>query len=384
MPTFPDARGWLGGDAAYSVALPAASKTLWLFGDSFVDPRGVTEKRRYPFVHNSIGLSSCSEDGTWSLNTYWDKGEGALPLAFFAPDPNADWARETVERSGHAPYYWPFDGFVVDGTLYVGLLRISHSEPRGPFRLPFRVIGMDLARIDNPLDSPNIWNISISTLSKSQFAFPGAAYVVEGDFVYAFSFYDRPGGEAPRAVARLPISVLQSFPPNLSTQFETYDDGGNWIKGFTPERASILMSDSATEMSVHFDTAIGRWIAVYGTPNPPVNIAEASIVWIRSAERLEGPWSRPHRLFAIPETIPRPQQSVDPNLFCYAAKAHPEFSKPGNLLVTYVCSLFAQSEDEIPAVLERLLKSPELYRPRAVSIAIPSELATAPPELLSR
>ena len=34
-PDFPYSEGWLGGDAAYSIAIDPGT-TLWLFGDSFV------------------------------------------------------------------------------------------------------------------------------------------------------------------------------------------------------------------------------------------------------------------------------------------------------------------------------------------------------------
>jgi hypothetical protein len=380
QPSFLNLNDWLGGDAAYSVMLPDDQTVLWLFGDSFVRPEGTDEQRSFPFIHNSIGLSTCSSSENWNLQTFWQRQKVAgRPSAFFAPNPQAPWAREAHEESGQAPYYWPFDGFVTDGTLFVGLLRVSHAQPRGPFRLPFRIIGMDLARIDNPLDPPNKWNIRISTLSESDHAFPGSAFVVHGDFVYAFSFDDEPGGQAPRTLSRLPVRALRTFNPNLSREFETFDQNGRWISGFQPLKGRILMTDSGTEMSVHFDAATSRWIAVYGAPGPPRRDSPSTI-WIRSANRLEGPWSAPYPLFVTPETIEIPTSPIDPNLFCYAGKAHPEFAEPGNLLVTYVCNLFARSDEEAPKILRRLLASPDLYRPRVISLPIPSGIATHRPE----
>lgn len=129
-------------------------------------------------------------------------------------------------------------------------------------------------------------------------------------------------------------------------------------------------------MSVHFDPEIGRWIAVYGVPAPPSGGQQtATRVQIRAAQRLEGPWSAPVPLFAIPETVPSPRNPVDENLFCYAAKAHPQFAEAGQLLVTYVCNLFARSAAETQPVLERLLHTTDLYRPKALSIPIPSVLS---------
>ena len=36
LPVFPDKNGWYGGDGAYSIKLDQ-ERTLWLFGDTFVD-----------------------------------------------------------------------------------------------------------------------------------------------------------------------------------------------------------------------------------------------------------------------------------------------------------------------------------------------------------
>jgi hypothetical protein len=94
------------------------------------------------------------------------------------------------------------------------------------------MISMDLARIDNPLAPPNKWNIRISPLSESDRAFPGSACVVYGDFVYDFSFDNEPGVQAPRTLSRLPVRAMRTFDPNLSREFETFDQIGRWISGF--------------------------------------------------------------------------------------------------------------------------------------------------------
>ena len=86
-----------------------------------------------------------------------------------------------------------------------------------------------------------------------------------------------------------------------------------------------------------------------------------------------GPWSERMPLFTIPETMPDRSGEIDENVFCYAGKAHPQFAPEGQLLVTYVCNLFARSPQEVPAVLERLRETPSLYRPKIVPIELPLE-----------
>src|SRR5262245_33415350 len=55
-PSFPYQQGWLGGDGAYSVPL-GPSRTLWLFGDTFVGGPEQRDRAGAQFVHNSIALS---------------------------------------------------------------------------------------------------------------------------------------------------------------------------------------------------------------------------------------------------------------------------------------------------------------------------------------
>lgn len=183
LPEFGDGEGWFGGDAAYSIPLPVgeAATSLWLFGDSFVSRPNEDPGRRYPFVHNSIALSRCSERGEWSIEYFSRATNRSEPEAFFVPDLQASWVRDSVESTGGGVYYWLFDGFLTEHALFVGLLRVGDSEPRGPFGLPFRLLGMDLARIENYADSPDEWKIRISTLSDHHLAFPGSAFVVGRD-----------------------------------------------------------------------------------------------------------------------------------------------------------------------------------------------------------
>jgi hypothetical protein len=382
-PRFPDTDGWLGGDAAYSIPLAstpsqeAGSTSLWLFGDTFIESPGRKPGRQYPFAHNTVGVSHCRADGDWKLATFWGQSSASAQTAFFEPDPNAAWVRHAQAQDGKVPYYWPFDGFVAHGSLFVGLLRVVPSDARGPFNLPFRLVGMDLARVDNPLEPPEQWRIRISTLSENPHAIPGSTFVVEGNYVYAFVFFDGDDGRSPRALSRIPLRALRVWDSDLSKHFETFDRAGRWVSGFRPDRARILMDDDATEMSVHFDPEIDRWVAIYATSRPTTDRSGTSFIYFRSAPRIEGPWSDALKLFAIPETRRGKSADSEDNLFCYAAKAHPQFAPAGSLLVTYVCNLFARNEAEILPILERLKNSPELYRPRAVRVPIPELDGTA-------
>lgn len=387
LPRFPDTDGWLGGDAAWSVALPPPREhtSLWLFGDSFVARPAQGPGRRYPLVPNTIALARCPAPGAWSFAPSWDRSEPDAPRAFFRPDPTALWVERVRRETGRAPWYWPFDGFVVDGRVYVGLLRVAAAPPRGPFRLPFRILGMDLARIRNADDPPARWRIERVPLAGAGRAFPASAFVVEGDWLYAFGFHEGGDGPGPRIVGRLPLARLAAWPADLREAWQTLAADGRWRAGWRPAEALALMEDDATEMSVHWDAASARWLAVYATPGSDVADGPPDHVWIRSAPRLAGPWSARQSLHVIPGSRPdratsasasasaSPPETGDPvGRFCYAAKAHPQYERPGRLLVTWVCSLFAPDAQAVGPVLERLAATPGLYRARAVSLPVPA------------
>jgi hypothetical protein len=376
LPEFPDHDGWYGGDAAYSVPLPIDEGriSLWLFGDTFVQHPDTPRERTYPYVHNTIGISRCEPGGVWSLETFWHQDEAGTPRAFFMPDPGADWTRAAIQETGSLPYYWLFDGFIAHDVLFVGLLRVAHSEPRGPFNLPFKLVGMDLARIENYRDAPTDWRIQISTLSNDTHAFPGSAFVMTTSHLYTFAFFDRGDGRTPRILSRLELDELAHWQPDLSDSLEYLTSDSRWKSGFEPSKARIVMDDDVSEMSVHFDSLLRTWIAVYSVSTSTDEIGTTTAIQIRTARDLEGPWSKPERLILIPETAPGHARSTDENLFCYAAKAHPQFSSPGELVVTYVCNLYAKNASETLSVLERLRESTDLYRPRAIPVAIPSKL----------
>ncbi len=371
-PRFPDDDGWLGGDAAASVVLPGGNRrsSLWLFGDSFVERPGSPPGRAYPFIHNSIALSHCDARGVWHLDYAWRRSEDGTPRAFFEPAPDAGWTREIRSPGSDAAYYWPISAASVDEFVYVALLRVAPGPPSGPFRLPFRLVGVDLARIEPSEGPPAQWTIRYSTLTDRTDVLPAASLVVADRHLYAFAFLDRGDDRLPRILLRLPLAVLDDGRADLSAELETLAGDGRWLAGVEPDLARILMEDDASEMSVHFDPGRGEWLAVYGDPTGSGGDDRGDTIWLRRAQRIEGPWSAPTALLRIPElstkSDPEPGEP-----FCYAGKAHPELAPSGALLVTWVCNLYAAPGDDVGAVLERLRTTPSLYRPRARRIAVP-------------
>jgi hypothetical protein len=360
-PRFPYTAGWLGGDAAYSIPLPNG-KSVWLFGDTFVGTPDQQTRAGSTFIHNSIAISECLRSGEWKIQYAWGRGKDGTAHAFLDPG----------EKDA---YWWLFDGFLHEDQLYIGLLRVTGSEPRGPLNLPFSYQGMGLARIENPKDAPVDWRIEILPLSEGAVALPGSTMVVHGDHVYLFTFLDLDAEHYPRMLARFPLVALDLSPARPVDSLEYLAKSGEWKPGLDPSDGKVLMEDNASEMSVRYHPEIGRWVAVYNYPNLTdafPEIPPSDRIYIRTAGQLKGPWSEPKSIYRIPELDESYAAGHDPNTFCYAAKEHPEYAREGRLLFTYVCNLFTPSTQDPLEVMKRLAVKMHLYRPIAVSIPFPS------------
>src|SRR5262245_38788054 len=185
FPQFPYYSGWLGGDGAYSIPL-SPTRSLWLFGDTFIGADGQADRTGAAFIHNSIAISECSDDGRFDVRYVWGRGRDGAPRAF-------------LERGGEG-WWWLSGGFVHEGHLYVALLEVEKSEPRGPLNMPFRFSGTALARIDDPNADPQSWRPEVLRLSHSANALPVGAMVTYGADLYLFTFVDAGEGRFPRVL----------------------------------------------------------------------------------------------------------------------------------------------------------------------------------------
>jgi hypothetical protein len=356
-PHFPYAEGWLGADGGYSIPL-ADGRSVWLFSDTFVGVPGQPSRENSEMIHNSIGLSRCADNGRWNIDYAWGQSDRGEPAAFF-------------HQNDATGYWWLFDGFEHRGALYVGLLRIEPSEPRGPLALPFRNTGLDLARIANYDENPEQWQYEVLPLTDREIALPGSALVVDDGFLYLFSFFGRDDANRNRILARLPLSALAENNPGAS--LETWAVDRRWIAGFKPKEARVIMDDNATEMSVRYFDAINAWVAVYSDLDaamPKSGAATMSQIRLRTAPRLEGPWSKSRSIYRIPELEGNYAERIDPNVFCYAAKEHPQYATEDRLILTYVCNLMTRSSDDPWDILKRLATQMDLYRPQVVAVPV--------------
>ena len=330
-PTFSASNGWLGGDAAYSIPIDA-TRSLWVFGDTFVGSATQTSRVNATMVHNSIGISTCDHTtGAWSINYTWNGVGTAAPSGFFNPPAGANY------------WFWPIDGFVANGNSYVTLWRVQSTPGVG---LGFSLAGITLAEIAGAI--PESATVTYQNLSDSTTISPGTSAVVNGDQVYLYSSAPGTAGTKAITLARIALSGLADAKNNL--QYLAVD--GTWKPGQDVADSKILFEGGVTEMTVKFHSDLGKWVAVHSEATFP-----SSRIMMRTAAAPEGPWSPPTVIYNIPEMNPQ-TAGYDSTTYCYAGKEHPELTPDGSgiILFTYVCNSTS---------LSKLVDNMSIYFPRA-------------------
>ncbi|HEY4357259.1 MAG TPA: DUF4185 domain-containing protein [Acidobacteriaceae bacterium] len=325
--------GWQGGDAAYSIPLPDG-RDVWIFGDTLYGPdRSVTghDPRQ---VHNSLGISTC-EHGKWSLRYAIKRGATGNAISYFSPADPQHW-------------YWALDGFYANGDLWVTLLCIRHPAKAQPWAMDFETCGSDLAQVSHLERDPQDWHVTIRPLvADGVGAYPSASTVVEGNYAYLFALYEH--GNRPLLATRIPLKGLEAPAANL----EYLAADGTWKYGFDPAKAKEVMARGITELSIRYHPALHQWRAVMFDPS----IFSDKII-LRTAPSLTGPWTEGDVLYRVPEMQAGPTR--DKNVFCYAAKEHPELETHDNVTFTYVCNTM-----DVPGLVKNL----DIYHPKVITVA---------------
>ncbi len=324
--------GWTGADGAYTVKL-SRNRILWLFGDTWYGEIREGRHTNATLVNNSIAIQHGIVPPDASVRFYSGRAPGGQPLAFIRPSDDRGW-------------FWFYDGIEVNRTLYLCLIQADRTENRNSFG--FKIIGTRLGRVANPEESPNNWRISQhqipwERLSPGGDTIFGSAFLRENNFIYIFGTTEDVVGSIRQKhmiLARAPETKLGQF-----DQWQFYS-AGSWSSDFS--ELSRLAGDLANEYSVSYLAALEEYVAVYSAEGLSKNIVA------RFAPNPWGPWSEPEVLYECPEA----SRSAD--IFCYAAKGHPELSPaPDEIIVTYIAS----SMD-----FEKIAADAKLYRPRFLRV----------------
>lgn len=341
--------GWTGADGAATVALPG-NRLLWLFGDSFIG-RVVEGKHAAgtKMVNNTVGVTPVDTEPPDRMSFFWG-GTGQTLEA---------WARPTQQDE----WFWPASGGVLapgpDGKecLVLFMSRISRRDG-GESVWNFRARGTTALIVSNPAHEIEQWKTSQTTLTT---LVDGGRVLMWGTGAAAV-----PGKDGPEVLilgidetnvmdkrlveARAPAKTVEKFE---TWRFRTAE---GWSE--RESDAAATAEGLSSEISLHRMNVRGKDCLV-------VVYSEAMLgrgIMVRVRAFPDGAWSEPVRLYDCPEPL------EDRRMMAYSAKAHPEISRSGELLVSYSVN----STD-----FGDVLSHAEKYRPRFVRVPV-SMLPGAP------
>lgn len=306
---FQTSEGWIGADGDYSIALDKDT-VLWLYSDTFVGKVEAGRRIDTVMVNNTVAVQKIGAEKSVEFS-YGTDADGN-PKALITPDHGKG-------------YFWLWDSALTSKGLFLFLARIEHSDVNPEW--PFKMVGMDLTRIENPFDSPKNWRFDAQQrvpfsrfTDEETILFGSATLKPMGPDVFIYGLH----GHKDAAGNRHSAMILARVPEDKLGDFSAWRFYSNGTWGTDFEHCDPLFDGTPTEYSVSYMPGIEQYAAVY---------TEGGIhghIMVRLAPRPEGPWGPAVNVFDCPD------KSWHEKSFSYAAKAHPELSQhPNELLVTY-------------------------------------------------
>ncbi len=309
---------WRGADGAATIDLENGN-ILWLFSDTFINPKGKGTRSGSVMINNTIAIQE-GKDLEKSELKFYCKGTNKKPKAFF-------------ELPGDT-WFWTGHGTVINGKLLVFLFE-EKSTTEG---LGFESVGWTLAIIDNPLETPDKWRIKYVKGPDTFGVIVGSSAVLK-DENYIYVFGTKEPGTHETYLLRFKNGRISGG--DLSGM-EWWIEG-DWTSNVSEEPASSVLFNAQTEFSVHFNENLKKYIQIQ-----TIGFGHSSLAF-RLAENLYGPWTEPV-VFYTPE--------LQEGEFNYSANAHPELHSEG-ILITYNVNNFD---------FGTLVNNEKIYFPRLIKL----------------
>lgn len=349
---FQRSEGWTGGDAMYSLPLDDR-RVLWLFADTWIGP--VENNKHVPgskLVNNTLAMHSLLPAGKTpapdEVSFRWgNMNDAEKPQAWIRPPTEND-APDAPEH-----WYWVADAVMLPGPngkerLCIFLWHIERAEGEGVFN--FRSRGGALAIVDNPQDDWEQWNVRqvVNPHATRAGAKPETTWGCEAmlvteaggeQFVYVY-------GTQTGAQMVLARAVPEKIDDFAAWEFRTPT---GW--SYSIARAAAVARGVTSEFSITPIEREGKsyWVLIQS------ELFLGPHVLARVATSPAGPWSRPKKIYRVLDL------ERNKNYFTYAAKAHPELSRPGELLITYVVN---------SADFGAMVNDAWIYRPRFLRLPL--------------
>jgi hypothetical protein len=317
---------WLGGDVASTVDL-GGNRTLWLFGDSWVDPTGRGTRQGAKMVSNTVAVQTGANPALATVTFHWGTTPTGAPDALF---PN---------RNGER--LWFGNGVRVKDRLVLFLARIRSTNTG----LGFESVGWTAFLVENPDDAPSRWRTRELATPRNPLGVDVgfAGMLAMEDHVYAFG---SPANVSTHGIFAARWTAEEVRRGDLRHPEWWAGDRLGWVADSSSAPRRPLFEDGQSELSIHRDAATGRFLAVHSRGFGPADVV------MRSAPSLTGPWSEARIVYHPPEYN-------RPSVMIYAAKAHPTLIG-ADLVLTYATNSFKFAEH---------LSDSLIYYPRFVRLS---------------
>ncbi len=304
--------GWIAGDATYSIALPD-SRTLWLFGDSFIGTAN-PDSSIAPGAH-MIRNCAVLQEGDSMQAMY--NGTFEDPVDFvLTPNPDSSW-------------FWPEHGMVENDTLKIFMSEFIEGEGVPGWNFEFN----DTYLVYFSYPALELLGMELHPYYQQNEVRYGNQVMQEGDYTYIYGRKDMSGNVPYVHLARVPKG-------NLTAAWEFYD-GFGWS------------NDASQTARLSFE-GVSQQFAVFKHQEKYVMLTQqiwlGAEIYTLTADQPEGPWKNKQHVYTTPYPFP--------DMFTYNAYAHPQFNKDNKLLVSY------NSNGDFWEIFNNV----ELYRPNFIRV----------------
>ena len=340
--------GWFGADGIFAIPLDGKdnetatsdTETLLIFSDTMIGE--IADSTLQPgavMVNNTVAYLHGGKPKEDNIHFQWANNEAGKPKSLFTP---------TTASTEKGDYYWLGDGFLnpeLDNTIYIFAYRMRNLDTSEAWS--FKEMGTNLIALPAGSRPPFANQRQIETPLRFEDGGFGAGIFVNtkesgaphpDGYVYVYGVR---GEEKNLLVARV-----------LPKEFETFRawrfwDGEAWNADM--QQVKTMAPNVSNELSV---SALpdGRYALVFTLSgiNPTIGL--------RLGQTPYGPFGAVIKVYEA-------QEMQQKNYITYNAKAHPNVSAPGELLISYNVNAFD--------FMNELEANPTLYRPRFIKLKLP-------------
>jgi hypothetical protein len=329
---FRRSQGWTGGDATISIALPGG-KTMWLFGDSYIDHYDSSDNTLPCLfqVRNCFTVQDSANPD--QMSTYIDYAKNGIEQTYFK-----------IGSVGNT-VYWPGHGFVKNDTVFVFLEKYNGTT--------YAYLGNYLAKIL----LPSFTLLSITSLPAMSGITMGKAVLYDDATQYYYIYGNK-------------LNWIVYEPYVARTKFENLV-AGNW-EFFTGNgwstNAALAKKIGDDPVSPGFSVVKNKDRYYLVTQeNGYLTCGLGRNIYSYSSSSAAGKFSGQHLLYTVDDQV------NGHYLLTYNAQAHPEFTTDDALLISY--NVNDQNDTIEPNACPSQCKHPfsdrfdaDSYRPKFVRV----------------